>query len=48
MATPTVYNSVSELHRGAGLAAPQHPLISIANYADISVAHSLDYHGPLC
>jgi AraC family transcriptional activator of pobA len=37
MTTPTVYNSVSELHKAVGLPAPQHPLISIANYADISV-----------
>lgn len=37
MTTPAVYNSVSELHRAVGLPAPQHPLISIANYADITV-----------
>lgn len=33
---PQVFNSVSELHRALGLAAPQHPLISISNYADIT------------
>lgn len=33
---PQVFNSVSELHRVLGLAAPQHPLISISNYADIT------------
>ncbi len=37
MTTPAIYNSVSELHRAVGLPAPQHPLISIANYADITV-----------
>jgi AraC family transcriptional activator of pobA len=37
MTTPVVYNSISELHRAVGLPAPQHPLISIANYADITV-----------
>src|SRR5688500_5852235 len=37
MTTPTVYNSISELHRALGMPAPQHPLISVANYADISV-----------
>lgn len=37
MTTPTVYNSVSELNRALGLPAPQHPLITLNNYADISV-----------
>jgi AraC family transcriptional activator of pobA len=34
--TPHIFNSVSELHRALGLPSPQHPLISIANYADIT------------
>lgn len=33
---PHIFNSVSELHRTLGLPAPQHPLISISNYADIT------------
>lgn len=37
MTTPTVYNSVLELNRALGLPAPQHPLITLNNYADISV-----------
>lgn len=37
MTTPTVYNSVSELNRALGLPVPQHPLITLNNYADISV-----------
>jgi AraC-like DNA-binding protein len=35
-AEPHVFNSVSSLHRALGLPAPQHPLISIANYGDIT------------
>ncbi|WP_368407643.1 hypothetical protein [Chryseobacterium edaphi] len=33
---PRIFNSVSELHKTLGLVAPQHPLISISNYADIT------------
>lgn len=31
-----IFNSIAELHRALGLPSPQHPLISIANYADIT------------
>lgn len=36
MATPHVFNSVTALHRALGLPEPQHPLISISDYADIT------------
>lgn len=40
MATPkqTRIKSISELHKVAGLPKPEHPLISIVNYADLNVA----------
>lgn len=34
--SPHIFNAVSELHRALGLPAPQHPLLSIANYAEIT------------
>jgi AraC family transcriptional regulator, transcriptional activator of pobA len=37
MTTPIVYNSVSELNKVLGLPAPQHPLITLNNYADMKV-----------
>lgn len=33
---PHIFNSVSELHRTLGLPAPLHPLISVANYKDMT------------
>ena len=33
---PPIFNAVSELLRALGLPAPQHPLLSIANYAEIT------------
>ena len=33
--SPYIFNSVSELHRTLQLPEPQHPLISLVNYADV-------------
>lgn len=33
---PPVFNAVSELLRALGLPAPQHPLLAVANYAEIT------------
>jgi AraC family transcriptional activator of pobA len=34
---PTVFNSISELHRALGLPKPLHPLISLVDYSNITV-----------
>jgi AraC family transcriptional activator of pobA len=34
---PTVFNSISELHRALGLPKPLHPLISLVDYSSITV-----------
>jgi AraC family transcriptional activator of pobA len=35
--SPYIFNSIPELHRSLGLPEPQHPLISLVNYADVSL-----------
>lgn len=35
---PSTFHSISELHRALGLPKPFHPLVSLVNYGDISVA----------
>ncbi|GEP50645.1 AraC family transcriptional regulator [Flavobacterium noncentrifugens] len=37
---PSTFHSISELHRALGLPKPFHPLVSLVNYGDISVAPS--------
>jgi len=36
--SPSTFHSISELHRALGLPKPFHPLVSLVDYSDISVA----------